>query len=149
MKQIPGYPDYACDEQGNVYSLKYGKIQKLKPSFNSKGYQRVAIYVNGIARLHRVHRLITKTFLKDYSEDLQVDHIDRCPTNNSLDNLRMVTPSENRQNNDAKGYSWDNRAQKWRAVIRVNSKQISLGSYNTEEEARAAYLKGKEKHHTH
>lgn len=149
MQKIPGHPDYACDEQGNVYSLKFNKIRKLKPFDDGKGYQRVAISVNGTARLYRVHRLISKTFLKDYDEDLEVDHIDRCRANNNLDNLRMVTRSENQQNNNAKGYTWYKRTQKWRAQIKINGKLIHIGYYDTEEEAREAYLLGKEKYHTH
>ena len=149
MQQIPGYPDYACDEQGNIYSLKFNKIRKIKASDNGHGYLRVSLCVNGTTRHHRVHRLIAKTFLKDYSEDLEVDHIDRCSTNNSLDNLRMVTRSENQQNNNAKGYSWYERTQKWRAQIKINGKLIHIGYYDTEEEAREAYLLGKQKYHTH
>ena len=149
MQQIPGYTDYACDEQGNIYSLKFNKIRKMKPAPNGKGYLHVSLTINGKQKTSIVHKLIAKTFLKDYSEDLEVDHIDRCKSNNNLENLRMVTRSENQQNNDAKGYCWDNSAQKWKVRIGINGKSISLRSYDTEEEAREAYLKGKEKYHTH
>ena len=149
MQQIPGYPDYACDEQGNVYSLKFNKIRKMKASDNGNGYLKVVLSVNNRAKTFNVHRLIAKTFLKDYNEDLEVDHIDRCKSNNSLDNLRMVNHSENMQNTTCKGYSWDKQKNKWKARIGANGKFIHIGHYDTEEEAGEAYLKGKQKYHVY
>ena len=147
MQKIPGYPEYAADEQGNVYSLKFNKIRKMKPAYTGLGYIQVQLYVNGKAKACYAHRLVAKTFLKDYSEDLEVDHIDRCRNNNSLDNLRMVTVSENMQNIDCKGYHLNKLNKKWQARISINGKGIYLGSYDTEEEAREAYLNGKAKYH--
>jgi hypothetical protein len=46
-----------------------------------------------------------------------------------------------------KGYSFDKSSQKWKAKIQVNNKPIYLGYYNTEEEAREAYLTAKRKYH--
>ena len=39
----------------------------------------------------RVHRIIAKMFLKDYSEDLIINHIDGNGLNNTLSNLEIVT----------------------------------------------------------
>ena len=149
MQQIPGFTDYAADKHGNIYSLKFNKIRKLRPADNGHGYLHVSLAINGKQKTFNLHKLIAKTFLKNYNEDLEVDHIDRCKSNNSLDNLRMVTRSENRQNNNAKGYYLHKQSQKWHARIKVDKKSINLGYYDTEEEAREAYLKGKEKYHTH
>jgi len=149
MQQIPGFTDYAADEHGNIYSLKFNKIRKLKAAINGCDYKLATLSTGGKKKSYTVHRLIAKTFLQDYSEDLEVDHIDRCKTNNSVNNLRMVNRSENQQNTDAKGYGWDSQKNKWRALIKINGKQIFLGYYHTEEDAREAYLRGKQKYHTH
>lgn len=77
----------------------------------------------------------------------EVDHIDGCKTNNHPANLRDVTTSENAHNTIAKGYCWDKSRNKWMAKIRLNRKYINLGRFNTEQEARAAYLKAKSELH--
>lgn len=44
-----------------------------------------------------LHRLIAKEFLADYSEDLQVNHINGIKTDNRVENLEMVTNAQNMQ----------------------------------------------------
>ena len=77
-----------------------------------------------------------------------VDHINRNRLDNSLENLRIVTQSENvfnksHQKNNKSGYrgvSWTSREQKWRAVISKNKKQKHIGYFENKDEAYAAYL---------
>jgi len=80
----------------------------------------------------------------------QIDHINHyeCPIYmNRFDNLR---PSDNQKNQfnrpDVKGY-WK-QGNKWRAKIAINNKPIHLGYFYTEDEARQAYLRGKELYHS-
>ena len=47
----------------------------------------------------------------------------------------------------AKGYYWDKATNKWLAQIAFNKKDMNLGRYTTEQEARQAYLNAKEKYH--
>lgn len=77
----------------------------------------------------------------------QIDHIDRNRSNNKISNLRIVTNQQNSFNTNAKGYYWDKHAKKYEAKISLNKKTIYLGLYNTEEEARQAYLDAKDKYH--
>ena len=57
------------------------------------GYMRVRY--NG--KSYQVHRLVAETWLHNPEKKPQVDHIDNNKSNNTLANLRWVTPSENVQ----------------------------------------------------
>jgi hypothetical protein len=149
MKNIPGYNgDYAVDEHGNVFSFMFGKCRKLKPGLNKVGYYRVVFYKDKKKKTHYVHRLMAQAFLENYSEDLQVDHIDGCTINNNISNLRMVTNQQNHFNRTkAKGYCWNKPSGKWIAQIALNGKVKYLGLFETEAEAREAYLAAKKIYH--
>ena len=78
----------------------------------------------------------------------QIDHINGNRHDNRICNLRNVTGQQNQWNRvTAKGYTWHKLANKWSAMIKLNNKSIYLGLYNTEQEARTAYLNAKEKYH--
>jgi hypothetical protein len=76
-----------------------------------------------------------------------VDHINRDKSDNRISNLRSITKQKNSFNSNSKGYSWHKLKQKWVSKIKINDKSIYLGSYNTEEQARQAYLNAKDKYH--
>ena len=147
MKPIVGYEDYSVDEDGNVYSMKFGKIKKIKPRKDRGGYLAVGLLKNGKQKTFSVHRLLYSAFVGDIPDKMFIDHIDRNKTNNKLDNLRLVTAQQNQFNRDPRGYSWDKEMKKWRAYIKLNGKTIHLGLFNTELEAKAAYLEAKDKLH--
>jgi hypothetical protein len=104
-------------------------------------------------KTYYLHRVIAYCFGKleqmemvDLTND--IDHINGIKTDNRVENLRQATHQQNHWNRTkAKGYSWSNTAKKWRSNIMVNGKHIFLGYYDTEEEARNAYLTAKEIHH--
>jgi hypothetical protein len=76
-----------------------------------------------------------------------LDHINRNPLDNRICNLRIVNHQENSFNKDNKGYCFNKNKNKWQSQIMVNYKQIHLGLFNTEEEAKNAYLIAKQKYH--
>ena len=84
-------------------------------------------------------------FLIGKEEEKYVDHINRDRVDNRKENLRFVTPQQNRFNTGAKGYR--KRGEKWDAQIMLNKKQIHLGTFETEEEAKTAYQLAKVIHH--
>ena len=78
-----------------------------------------------------------------------IDHINRDSLDNRLVNLRIATMAEQNLNRNnvinQKGYYWKKQNQKWVSRITINGKkQMNIGSYDTEEEARQAYLNAKD-----
>jgi len=92
----------------------------------------------------KFHRIVYYAHNPDWdiynsSHNNQIDHIDRDKLNNNISNLRVVNHRENMINRDwvdnAKGYYYHKRNKKYVAYIKLNNKQICLGSYDTEIEA--------------
>lgn len=82
----------------------------------------------------------------------EVDHKDRNGLNNTRDNIRIATPSQNRSNvtkrrqrgnrpctSQFKGVYWHKAAKKWQAQITVSRQVIRLGMFTDETEAARAY----------
>tara|TARA_S200002703_G_scaffold139229_2_gene129837 strand:- start:528 stop:992 length:465 start_codon:yes stop_codon:yes gene_type:complete len=77
----------------------------------------------------------------------EIDHINQNKLDNRICNLRNVTHQANMWNSKGKGYTYHKHSKKYYAKIRLNNKVISLGYYDTPEEARQAYLNAKQKYH--
>jgi hypothetical protein len=80
-----------------------------------------------------------------------IDHINGIKTDNRIDNLRDVSNRENHNNHAAHrsvlkkvGSYWHKNNKIWISKIRINGKQVYLGSFKTEQEAHEAYLLAKE-----
>ena len=141
MFEISGYENkYAVSEDGKVFSLDYkrtGAVRELSPGTVGGGYYAVSLYKNGKEKKFKVHRLVAQAFLQDWDPDLEVDHIDRNRTNNHISNLRMLTRSQNMQNNKAKGVYFNKALKKWRGELCINYNH-HYGPYrDTKEEALA------------
>lgn len=94
-KAIEDLPGYSVSTEGRVRKDSTGQIMVLS---KNGGYCRITI------SLH-VHRLVAKAFIeKPDDERCWVDHIDGNRSNNNVDNLRWVTPSEN-----CKAYGYHSR----------------------------------------
>lgn len=79
-------------------------------------------------------------------EGMQVDHKDRDRLNNTRENLRLATPSQNTVNSTSvgnktgfRGVRKPNKGKKWEAVITLNQEKIFLGGFDSPEEAAVAY----------
>jgi hypothetical protein len=83
----------------------------------------------------------------------EIDHINQDGLDNRLANLREVSRQTNSQNQrfgrngGLIGTSFYKRTGRWRADIRVDGKRISLGYFDTAEEAHEMYVKAKRIHH--
>lgn len=117
------------------------------------GGRYVQIKIDGIQYLG--HRLAWLYVIGRWPS-ATVDHRDHCKSNNAWSNLREATASENSQNkikatvNSASGLlgvSLRNGVKRVSAQIKINGKQIHIGTFGTPEEAHAAYVAAKRKLH--
>ena len=99
--------------------------------------------VGGVFRKkYSAHRVIWLYYYGCWPKD-QIDHINHDPTDNRIINLREASNTENQKNrtlnkNNTTGHtgvSWYEKENKYRARIKINSKEIWLGSYDSLEEA--------------
>jgi len=83
-----------------------------------------------------------------YDPEHQIDHIDRNPLNNAIDNLREVSQYCNMRNtgnpknnvSKIKGVHWDKKSKKWKAYIIVINRHCHLGLYDDFSDAVLARL---------
>ena len=121
-------------------------------SLSHNGYPRVFISSKNQRTHHFVHNIITLCYLGEKPEGYQTDHINSIKTDNRLENLQYITLQQNIQKRkmmngiNVKGYRLTKYGT-YEARITVDNKQVSLGSYHTEAEARQAYTDGKLKYH--
>ena len=126
---------------GNVYS----RLKKQVTYKDKYGYIRISTtisYRNNISIY--AHQFAWYWVNKECVE--QLDHINCIRDDNRIINLRPVNIQQNSFNRiTSKGYYKTNN--KYRSQIHINSQKISLGYFNTEEEARNAYLAAKQIYH--
>jgi hypothetical protein len=62
------------------------------------GHHRIELCNHGRPTRCYAHRLVVQEFIGPIPEGMQCDHIDHNRINNHVENLRIVTPSENNRN---------------------------------------------------
>ena len=137
---------YKIDILGNVERYyKNGNTKILKNNNDGNGYKKINLYKNGKATTHRIHRLLALHFIDNPNQHPFVDHIDINCQNNNLQNLRWVTISMNNRNcknkgKYMKGVTKNKNGKKFMAKIKINKKDVYLGTFNTELEAHNCYM---------
>jgi hypothetical protein len=111
------------------------------------------LFDDGYAKRHKpspevgwllMHRVIMKTKMGMFT-----DHINGNKLDNRRVNLRICTNAQNmmnrgRQSNNSSGFrgvAWHKQRKKWRAFIKINGKQKSLGLYENINDAVKVYEK--------
>jgi len=89
-RDIPDYPDYKINYNGDVLSLKNGRSLVLKQTMQTCGYYRVCLSKNKERNAVDVHRLMKTCFLNNMYPISDVVHKDGNRKNNCLWNLKAV-----------------------------------------------------------
>ena len=123
MLKVKDFEDYTIDETGNVFSIRKNKY--LKQTINRNGYCKVTLQKDKYRKMFSVHRLVAQAYLKNYSNTLQVNHINGIKTDNRVENLEMVTAKENMQKAVEIGLF-----DKCKEIQRKNAIKSNLGKYH-------------------
>lgn len=99
---------------------------------------------------HRIVFLMHHGYLPPF-----IDHINGNPQDNRIVNLREATSSQNTHNSKllgnntsgVKGVDWQRSVSKWRARVQANGKRVTIGFFETLEEARQAVVAAREQYH--
>ena len=87
---------YSISNYGNLISYNHGRKKTIKQSICKNGYVYVGIYHNKKIYNTTIHRLMAFAFLNlSENSDLVVNHIDGNKSNNNINNLEIITQSEN------------------------------------------------------
>ena len=135
------------------------RVDMSKPAGSidsSRGYRKIMIK----GKYYKAHRLIYQMFnekwdITDTSQDNSIDHADNDKLNNSIDNLRVATNSQNLANtgkyknntSGTTGVNWDIATGKWKVRVRVNKKTHSGGYFVNKEDAIAKATKMRDELH--
>lgn len=109
------------------------KVGDIAGSVGNHGY--IVIRIDGQNRL--AHRLAWLYMLGTFPPD-GIDHKDCDRQNNSWENLRHATGSQNQGNickradntSGYRGVSWHKKSGKWQACVKVSGKNYHLGFYD-------------------
>ena len=126
----------------------FDRINLFKWHFLS-GYAARSSVVEGRKKYFFMHREILNP-----KNDQQVDHINHDTLDNRKINLRACSKTQNLMNQKKsanksskfKGVVWHKQKGKWYARIVVNKKSISLGLFQTQEQAAIAYNEAAKTH---
>lgn len=139
-------------ETGDLIRIKINchphLVGKLATQLHRSGYLRVRMQT----RAFTAHRVCWAMCYGEWPEK-QVDHINGDRTDNRICNLRLADNSENQQNRPSKSWGITGlrgvTVKKGRFIsrIKVDGKFTHIGTFDTAEQAHAAYLAAKPKFH--
>lgn len=131
-------------DNGNLYWLEWRNgVRKdlLAGAVTKNGY--VSVGSKGVKAYS--HRIVWFMHYGEIPKGFDIDHINHDRTDNRIENLRLVSRSENLKNkgkvlssSGEMGVYWNERAKKWEAALNVNGKKKYLGLFDTVELARKA-----------
>jgi len=152
-KDIPNYEGhYQVSTLGRVKSIKFKKHRIMKYSIDKDGYYRILLRkFPEVSKKFGVNRLVAITFLPNYHQKPICDHKNKNRKDNRIFNLRWLSHQENNMNrvklqNSTSiytGLSWCKVSKKWKVSLKYYGRNIHLGYFDDENEAKCAYEKKK------
>lgn len=149
-KQIRGYKNYIIYNDGSIYSVKSKKYITPHQSYKKHyAYYYIQLHKNGVSECFNLAKLVLKYFKpNELSKKMSLPlHLDLNTKNNKVDNLTAGTLGDRKRiiNTIKKAkrgvYKWKNsKYTKWRAVLKIDEKAVTLGYFNTKKEAETLYF---------
>lgn len=123
------------------YNGKVCAVGKEAGSIHHTGYRVITLYGKKV----QAHRLAWAMTYKEWPVG-EIDHANGIRNDNRIENLRVVTRTQNMQNarcksNSASGIKnvqWDSSAQLWRVRVRVDGKRYHVGRFKNIDDAALA-----------
>ena len=151
-KTIKGYKNYTIYNDGSIYSTRSKKyITPFQVHKTDYAYFYIQLYNNRrMCKSFNLARLVLKHFKpSELSKKMKFPlHLDSNTKNNRASNLTSGTRGDRRRIINAikktkRGvYKWtDGYNVKWRAVLKIDNKPITLGYFQNKEDAHTHYFK--------
>lgn len=98
------------------FALSGGEIARRKTFLNDGGYEIFSYSYLGFSYQCSVHRFVWRFFNGPIPDKMQIHHVDHQRAHNDLENLRLVTASENNRMRSP----WVKQKPLFKALKRVN-----------------------------
>lgn len=143
MKKIP----LTQGKSALVDDKDYKYLMQWKWHYRSNGYAVRKQYLGGGRGDENYKTIYMHREILNTSKDMHTDHINGNGLDNTRNNLRECSYTQNMQNKSKsrnksskyKGVGWDKRSRKWRSSITLNKKQIYICVSSSEIEAAKRY----------
>ena len=95
-RNIPGYPGYTCNRNGDVFSYKNRKRVMMTKRLTDHGYYTVCLSHRNKDKHFRIHILVARIFIGPKPKGCdRVNHKDTNKLNNHVDNLEWCDAGHN------------------------------------------------------
>lgn len=93
-KTVPGFPNYAVSDQGDVVNTRYQRYLELIE--DPRGYYRVWLYNKGEKKHFYVHQLVAMCFIHDGIRRNSIRHKNKNLSDNRPENLEIIRKPNDR-----------------------------------------------------